>query len=279
MAGGVTGDRTIDYTYDLVGNHLRRNDSVAGLANYLYDANNRLQELTQGSKTTTFGYDDNCSIVQRSDGTLSVTYDWINDGENRLAGVTNLGPGGTSQTNFIYDAFGNKVTSIADGVRTNYLTVSAGGLPEVLMEYDAAGQVTADYTHGLGLVAATRNGREGFYHTDGIGSTRAITDRTGLVTDRYTYDAFGGLLNQAGTFGNSFQFAGEQRDSSTGLDYLRARYYDPSLGRFISKDAFSGSLSDPMSQHDYQYAHVNPVRFTDPTGYSTMGDIVGNSGS
>ena len=108
-----------------------------------------------------------------------------------------------------------------------------------------------------------------------MGSTRAITDNVGLVTDRYTYDAFGGLLDQTETYGNSFQFAGEQRDSSTGLDYLRARYYDPSLGRFISKDAFSGSLSDPMSQHDYQYAHANPVRFTDPTGYFTMGDIMG----
>jgi hypothetical protein len=52
-----------------------------------------------------------------------------------------------------------------------------------------------------------------------LGSTRAITDNVGLVTDRYTYDAFGGLLNQTGTFGNFFQFAGEQRDSATGLDY------------------------------------------------------------
>ncbi|MCC3416220.1 MAG: hypothetical protein JGK05_32030 [Microcoleus sp. PH2017_02_FOX_O_A] len=275
MVGGVTSNRTIDYTYDSVGNRLTRNDLGTGLANYVYDANNRLQQLTQGGKTTTFGYDNNGSIIQRSDGTQTVNYDWFNDGENRLAGVTNSEPGGTSQTNFVYDAFGNRVASIDNGVRTNYLTASAGGLPEVLMEYNAAGQVTADYTHGLGLVSAVRNNREGFYHTDGIGSTRAITDSVGLVTDRYTYDAFGGLLNQTGTFGNSFQFAGEQRDSSTGLDYMRARYYDPSLGRFISKDAFSGFLSDPMSQHDYQYAHANPVRFTDPTGYFTMGDIMG----
>ena len=116
--------------------------------------------------------------------------------------------------------------------------------------------------------------REGFYHTDGLGSTRAITDNVGLVTDRYTYDAFGGLLDQTGTFGNSFGFAGEQRDSATGLDYLRARYYDPSLGRFISKDAFPGYLDDPMSQHDYQYAHANPVSNTDPSGYFSMGDMM-----
>jgi uncharacterized protein RhaS with RHS repeats len=99
------------------------------------------------------------------------------------------------------------------------------------MEYDATGAVKADYTQGVGLVRSRHDGREGFAHTDGLGSTRAITDYVGLVTDRYTYDAFGEVLNQTGTFGNSFQFAGEQRDSATGLDYLRARYYDPCLGR------------------------------------------------
>uniref|UniRef100_UPI0039C743A2 RHS repeat-associated core domain-containing protein n=1 Tax=Nodularia chucula TaxID=3093667 RepID=UPI0039C743A2 len=86
---------------------------------------------------------------------------------------------------------------------------------------------------------------------------------------------FGGLLDQTGTFGNSFGFAGEQRDAATGLDYLRARYYDSSLGRFISKDEFPGYLNDPYSQHDYQYAHANPVRYTDPTGYFTLGDLLG----
>ncbi|MDM9580199.1 polymorphic toxin-type HINT domain-containing protein [Nostoc sp. GT001] len=67
---------------------------------------------------------------------------------------------------------------------------------------------------------------------------------------------------------------GEQRDAATGLDYLRARYYDSSLGRFISKDEFPGYLNDPYSQHDYQYAHANPVRYTDPSGYFTLGDAM-----
>ncbi len=71
----------------------------------------------------------------------------------------------------------------------------------------------------MGLVRLRHDSRERFAHTDGLGSTRAITDNVGLVTDRYTYDAFGELLNQTGTFGNSFQFSGQQRDSATGLDY------------------------------------------------------------
>ncbi len=100
-----------------------------------------------------------------------------------------------------------------------------------------------------------------------------VTDNVGLITDRYTYDAFGVLLDQSGTFGNSSQFAGEQRDSETGLDYLRARYYDPLLGRFVSKDAFGGVIERPASQNSYLYADANPVSNTDPSGYFTMGDV------
>jgi RHS repeat-associated protein len=104
-------------------------------------------------------------------------------------------------------------------------------------------------------------------------STKALTDTVGLVTDRYTYDAYGVMLEHQGTFGNSFQFAGEQRDASTGLDYLRARYYDSSLGRFVSADPFAGFMSDPMSLHNYQYANSNPTRYTDPSGYFSLGEL------
>jgi RHS repeat-associated protein len=268
------GNRTIGYTYDLAGNRLTKTDTLEGLSTYKYDTNNRLEKLTQGTKVTNFTYDNNGSLKQRSDGSKTTTYNWINDGENRLIGVTSSSTTGTSQQQYIYDAFGSRVASINNGVRTNYLAAPIWDLPEVLMEYDSSGQITADYTHGVGLVRSRRDGREGFYHTDGLGSTRLITDNVGLITDRYTYDAFGVLLNQTGTFGNSFGFAGEQRDSATGLDYLRARYYDPSLGRFISKDAFPGYLIDPISQNNYIYAHNNPVRYTDPSGYTIMGDIM-----
>ena len=116
--------------------------------------------------------------------------------------------------------------------------------------------------------------REVYHHTDGLGSTIALTDTVGLVTDRYTYDAYGGTVDHRGTFGNSFQFAGEQRDSRTGLDYLRARYYDSSLGRFVSADPFSGVMNDPMSLHNYQYANSNPTRYTDPSVYfPTMAEL------
>jgi RHS repeat-associated protein len=160
---------------------------------------------------------------------------------------------------------------IDDGDRTNYLT--GWSLPQVLLEYDEQGNILKDYAFGDGLIRSRTGGTEVFYHMDGLGSTRLLTNADGTVSDRYNYDAYGVLLTHAGTNNNSFLFAGEQRDSSTGLDYLRARYYDPDLGRFISKDPFSGFITDPMSQHDYQYAHANPVRFTDPTGYFSMTEL------
>ncbi|MEI6331349.1 MAG: putative Ig domain-containing protein [Pseudanabaena sp. ELA645] len=273
ITDAAVGDRTIGYNYDLVSNRLSKTDTLEGLTTYAYDANNRLTNTTAGTKVTNFSYDNNGSLKLRSDGTKSTVYDWINDGENRLIGVNTNNAGITSQSSFVYDAFGNRVSSTTDGVKTNYLAASIWDLPEVLMEYDDNDNILTDYTQGIGLVRSRHDGLEGFYHTDALGSTRVVTDNVGLITDRYTYDAFGVLLDQSGTFGNSSQFAGEQRDSATGLDYLRARYYDPLLGRFVSKDAFGGVIERPMSQNSYLYADANPVNNTDPSGYFTMGDV------
>jgi RHS repeat-associated protein len=113
-----------------------------------------------------------------------------------------------------------------------------------------------------------------FYHSDGLGSTRVLTNALGLVGGTYTYDAYGNLIAVAGGSSNAYLFAGEQRDSETELDYLRARYYDPLVGRFVSADAYEGTLDDPMSLHDYQYAHANPVVFTDPSGYFSIQELL-----
>jgi large repetitive protein len=275
IADPSLGNRTTSYTFDLVGNRLTRNDSVAGLTNYSYDTNNRLTQTTLGSVTTQFTYDSNGSLKQRTNGTDTTVYDWVNDGENRLMGVTTTQGGQTHQAQYVYDANGTRVASIVDGTRTNYLV--SGSLPQVLMEYDDNGIILKDYSYGLGLIRTRTDGTENtatYYHQDGLGSTRILTNATGSITDRYDYDAYGVMLSHAGTSTESHLFAGEQRDSATGLDYLRARYYDSDLGRFISKDQFSGFITDPMSLHDYQYAHANPINNTDPTGYFTLGEVV-----
>ncbi|MEH2105914.1 hypothetical protein [Nostoc sp.] len=155
------GNRTIGYDYDLAGNRLKRNDSdpSSGLTTYVYDKNNRLTSQTSGTKVTQYTYDNNGSMLTSNDGTNSVVYQWINDGENRLVGVTTTNASGSSQSKYIYDADGNRVASITDGVRKNYL-VDPRGYSKVLQEYDANGQVLTKYFYGLGLIKS-ESGSEG----------------------------------------------------------------------------------------------------------------------
>jgi RHS repeat-associated protein len=99
-----------------------------------------------------------------------------------------------------------------------------------------------------------------YYLQDGLGSTTGLTDGSGGVTDSYTYDVFGALRSQAGTSANPYRFTGEQNDP-TGLEYLRARYYDPALGRFLSRDLWPASAVNPQSRNRYIYVYNNPLRY------------------
>lgn len=107
------------------------------------------------------------------------------------------------------------------------------------------------------------------YLYDGHGSVVGLANESGVVTDTYSYDAFGNLLKSTGSTANSYRYCGEQFDSTTGLYYLRARYMDTSTGRFISQDTYAGSTADPISLHKYLYANSNPVMYSDPSGYMT----------
>jgi RHS repeat-associated protein len=108
---------------------------------------------------------------------------------------------------------------------------------------------------------------------DGLGSTRALTDINGLLTDAYAYEAFGEIIKQLGNTLNSYLFAGEQRDPNLGLDYLRARYLDVNSGRFPSRDYFEGSFWIPETLHKYLYANANPILFIDPSGLFTLTEL------
>ena len=88
----------------------------------------------------------------------------------------------------------------------------------------------------------------------------------GLVTATYKYDVFGAVRSQSGTGNTEYRFTGQQDDATLGYTYLRARYYDPATGRFLSKDPFPGLVTDPGSQHHYSYVQNNPANLTDPSG-------------
>jgi RHS repeat-associated protein len=105
-----------------------------------------------------------------------------------------------------------------------------------------------------------------------------VTDSTSSLKGNYTYDAWGRVLNPVDPLGNknAFKFTGEMLDS-TGLYYLRSRYYDPTVGQFISKDQLSGRAYAPVTTNRYAYGRGNPLRFSDPTGLSAEPVVFGSA--
>jgi RHS repeat-associated protein len=105
----------------------------------------------------------------------------------------------------------------------------------------------------------------------------AQTQRTALTdsaTDTYDYDAFGNKINSTGTTPNNYLYRAEQYDSDLGLYYLRARYYNPVTGRFMSRDPEEGFLSAPITLHKYLYGAANPIYWRDPSGRDIVEDAL-----
>lgn len=102
---------------------------------------------------------------------------------------------------------------------------------------------------------------------DGLGSVIGLTDALGQVIASYDYDEFGRIKSETGNSTNPFKYTGEFYDSETGFLYLRAKYYDASIGRFITKDTYKGQLNNPISLNHYTYVENNPLTKTDPSGH------------
>jgi RHS repeat-associated protein len=155
------------------------------------------------------------------------------------------GPAGT--TTYLVDPFG------------------AGDLAQVLRESSNGEPV--DYVYAADQLVSHRAGGQSAYHLlDGQRSTRRLTDEAGAITDTYDYDAFGRLLARTGTTPNDHLYNSQYLDSAAGLYYLRARHYDPALGRFLTTDPVPGDPATPATWHRYLYAGGDPVNREDPSG-------------
>jgi len=176
----------------------------------------------------------------------------------------------STTTTFAYNGNGLR-DSLTTGGNTTTFTWDLGSAQ--LLD-DGALKYPFDFAqgrlNGLGRIAQVgSSGATYYYLPDGLGSTMALCDASGNVVIAYNYDAFGAIRSSAGSQANDFKFTGEQSDSSTGLEYLRARYYDPAAGSFISRDSYGGSAKQPLSQNRFAYAEANPVNKTDPSGHCT----------
>jgi len=152
---------------------------------------------------------------------------------------------------------------------------------QVLAAYGATNTLTADYAYGAdGRISTQTPGKSSdYYLPDGRGSVSDLTDSAGKVLTHYTYDPSGQVTSGALPQTTDLGYNGEEYDSTTGLQYLRARYYDPQMAHFGVQDTAWGNLTSPASLNLYNYAQSNPVNFSDPSGHSSTDIGVIGSGN
>ncbi|WP_410514027.1 RHS repeat-associated core domain-containing protein [Paenibacillus sp. BR2-3] len=284
----------------------KKGSSLLSSSSYSYDENGNILTTTQTAsnqptQTNTYTYDklNRLESIVRSDGSsVNYTYD-LRGNRSTLIDTAN-DSFDISDTGYRYDLFntliattkGNSTTTFeysADGMRYKKITGTSVNQyryntnREVISEVNESNAVTADYVRGDRLLVKKDrlSNKEYYYLYNGHGDVIQIVDKSGTIVNFYAYDEWGNITSQVEGTQNSFKYAGEIYDEETGLYYLRARYYDPSVGRFINEDTYEGQITNPLSLNLYTYVSNNPLIYSDPTGHrqewGSGGGGMGNS--
>jgi RHS repeat-associated protein len=247
------------FSYDAVGNRLVKIAEGARTTS-VYDAANQLRRSQDISGITTFTFDQSGNQqLEREPGGNRTTYSWDYENQNTLVRL----PGG-SRVTMSFNADLRRVTKSSDAV-TNYIWDVAND--SYLLETDGNGDTVVEYTseparYGR-VVSQRRGGQTSFYLFDAQGSTRVLTDGSQNTSDTYLYSAFGETVAQSGSTDNSFQYVGllgYYLDPETGELYVRARVYQPGIGRWLSRDPLLAL------REAYFYVRNNPIKWWDPRG-------------
>lgn len=241
------------YTYDSAGNIVACKLNT-GVSNFFYDQNNRITSYNR--KSVTYDADGNMVSAFLNGSEMTLTY----DSANRL-----ISAGGNAYT---YDVEDVRVRNLCGGSESTYTYNTNGKLSQLLVK--TTDGVVTKYVYGVGLIGEETGGSFYTYHFDYRGSTSAITDISGNVTDTFTYDTYGNLLSKTGSTPAIFLYNGRDGviTDTNGLVYMRARYYSPELKRFVNADIIAGSISNAITLNRYAYANGNPVTNIDPLGMS-----------
>ena len=207
-----------------------------------------------------YTYDANGNTLSDPSGK---SYSW--NFENRMTQAVVPGANGGT-TSFKYDPFGRRIQKSGPLGTTNYLYDG----DNLLEEADSSGNLLARYAQS-GLIdkplSETRSGTSSYYEQDALDTVTSLSNSAGALANTYTYDSFGTLTASTGTLVNPFRYTARGFDQETGIYDYRTRYYDQSVGRFVSEDSigFKGGIDF------YAYVSNRPVNTTDPTGLKPCG--------
>jgi RHS repeat-associated protein len=261
-SGKVLLTRTTTYLYDENGNQLRQSTSYTSLSSI---------KARQTLKGTSYGDSLNGAIdplINRTSNTF--------DGFNRLKKTEQIQSGVRTLVEYTYNGDDLRVQKTVRKSDSNYTPEVINYLYDrqhVILETGVDGGLKIRYIRGINYLA--RAGSTVGYSAilyNGHGDVIQTVDAAGNIENSYDYDIWGNPTLTLEQYSFSIRYAGEFFDKETGLYYLRARYYNPYIGRFISEDSYWGEDTNPLSLNLYTYCSNDPVQFTDPTGHKQAGD-------
>jgi RHS repeat-associated protein len=257
----AVANKDLAYIYDAAGNRIK---TILNGATTNYATNDRNEYTTVGG--TTYQYDADGNLVSQTDGSGTTTFTY--NSLNQLVKVVTP----TDTWVYQYNGRGQRVAATHNGQKITYV-IDPTGLGNVIAAYDKSGSLVANYAYGLGLVSQTGPSGTDYYQFDAIGSTAALTGANGTIVNSYSYLPFGGVLSSNGPLGNPYQFVGQfgVADDGDGLDFMRARSYVVSVGRFSSPDPFGVGAA---RVNLYSYGTNDPITKTDPSGKGLGGVVI-----
>ncbi|MFD1463384.1 polymorphic toxin-type HINT domain-containing protein [Paenibacillus farraposensis] len=277
---------------DLSGVTVEQGGTALHQFGYERDGNKNIIGRTQNGKTDQFGYDPLNRIASEAAGEKNKTYGYDPNGNRNTEGSGKVF--GMKNASYGYDSVGHLTKVIGEGKEVKYSYNGDGLLYERTEDgkttryyYDEEAKLIAEaevtggtakimyaYVYDLsGQLWARQDRASGqlqYYQLNGHGDVVGLSDNTGKQLNSYTYDIWGGPETVKETVPNVLRYAGEYWDDTTGLQYLRARWYDPGTARFMGEDTYQGEISDPQSLNWYAYVANNPLGYVDPSGHEFM---------
>jgi len=258
---------------------------------YVYSNSNRLlkntESLQNGSglelcqRITSYTFDNNGNQLTESvsfvHGATHVTYTTETsanqyDGFNRLKKVEAVKNSKTNITEYSYngdDLRVKKTIKKSDNGYTPEVTNYLYDRQHVILETDATDAIKVRYIRGINYIARIDDTNKISYMIyNGHGDVVQTVSETGVIENQYDYDIFGNPTLSIEQYSCAIRYTGEYLDTETSMYYLRARYYNPGVGRFITEDSYWGEDNSPLSLNLYTYAANDPIRYIDPSGHT-----------